>query len=77
MRWPYDLSASCFEGSHCPLAKIGYSRDGKRNKPQVTRAMLTDRRGCPVAVSVYPDDPKLIKTVYGAGYLFSSNVDWL
>lgn len=24
-----------------------------------------------------PLHPKLIKTVYGAGYLFSSNVDWL
>lgn len=50
----YDLSSSYFEGSHCPLAKIGYSRDGKRNKPQVNYGLLTDRRGCPVAISVYP-----------------------
>jgi transposase len=50
----YDLSSSYFEGSHCPLAKIGYSRDGRRNKPQVNYGLLTDRRGCPVAVSVYP-----------------------
>ncbi len=27
----YDLSSSYFEGSHCPLAKLGYSRDGKRS----------------------------------------------
>jgi hypothetical protein len=33
----YDLSSSYFEGSHCPLAKLGYSRDGKRGMPQVTR----------------------------------------
>lgn len=50
----YDLSSSYFEDGHCPLAKIGYSRDGKRNKPQVNYGLLTDRRGCPVAVSVYP-----------------------
>lgn len=50
----YDLSSSYFEGTHCPLAKLGYSRDGKRNKPQVNYGLLTDRRGCPVAVSVYP-----------------------
>jgi transposase len=50
----YDLSSSYFEGSHCPLAKIGYSRDGRRNKPQVNYGLLTDRRGCPLAVSVYP-----------------------
>ena len=26
----YDLSSSYFEGRHCPLAALGYSRDGKR-----------------------------------------------
>lgn len=50
----YDLSSSYFEGHHCPLAKLGYSREGKRHKPQVNYGRLTDRRGCPVAVSVYP-----------------------
>jgi transposase len=49
----YDLSSSYFEGSCCPLAKLGYSRDGKRGKLQVNYGLLTDRRGCPVAVSVY------------------------
>ena len=49
----YDLSSSYFEGSHCPLAKIGYSRDGKKNKLQVNYGLLTDERGCPVAISVY------------------------
>jgi hypothetical protein len=29
----YDLSSSHFEGTCCPLAKIGYSRHGKRNTP--------------------------------------------
>ena len=49
----YDLSSSYFEGSTCPLARLGYSRDGKRGKLQVNYGLLTDARGCPVAVSVY------------------------
>jgi len=49
----YDLSSSYFEGQCCPLAKIGYSRDGKRNTPQVNYGLLTTRAGCPVAISVY------------------------
>lgn len=49
----YDLSSSYFEGTTCPLAKLGYSRDGKPGKLQVNYGLLTDPRGCPVAVSVY------------------------
>ena len=57
----YDLSSSYFEGSTCPLAKLGHNRDGKKGKLQVNYGLLTDRRGCPVAVSVYDgntNDPK-------------------
>ena len=49
----YDLSSSYFEGTCCPLAKIGYRRDGKRNTLQVNYGLLTTRAGCPVAISVY------------------------
>ena len=49
----YDLSSSYFEGVCCPLAKRGYSRDGKRGSLQVNYGLLTDARGCPVAVSVF------------------------
>ena len=49
----YDLSSSYFEGLTCPLAKLGYSRDGKKGLLQVNYGLLTDARGCPVAVSVY------------------------
>lgn len=59
----YDLSSSYFEGTQCPLAKIGYSRDGKRNKAQVNYGLLTDRRGCPVAVSVYAGNVSDAKTL--------------
>ena len=49
----YDLSSSYFEGSTCPLAKRGYSRDGRPGTLQVNYGLLTDARGCPVAVSVF------------------------
>jgi transposase len=49
----YDLSSSYFEGDTCPLAKRGYSRDGKHGTLQVNYGLLTDAWGCPVAVSVH------------------------
>ena len=49
----YDLTSSYFEGETCPLARRGYSRDGKQGTLQINYGLLTDRRGCPVAVSVY------------------------
>jgi hypothetical protein len=52
----YDLSSSYFEGKCCPLAALGKNRDGKKGKLQVNYGLLTDRRGCPVAVSVYSGD---------------------
>lgn len=49
----YDLSSSYFDGTTCPLAKRGYNRDGKKGKLQVNYGLLTEARGCPVAVSVH------------------------
>jgi len=59
----YDLSSSYFEGSCCPLAKLGYNRDGKRGLLQVNYGLLTDARGCPVAVSVYEGNVADAKTL--------------
>src|SRR6266849_4372059 len=59
----YDLSSSYFEGTTCPLAARGYSRDGKSGKLQVNYGLLTDPRGRPVAVSVFEGntgDPKTL-----------------
>ncbi len=59
----FDLTSSSFEGTTCPLAKIGYSRDGKPGTLQVNYGLLTDARGCPVAVSVFEGntaDPKTL-----------------
>ena len=49
----YDLSSSYMEGEHCPLVKIGYSRDEKRGTLQVNYGLMTDDHGCPVAISVF------------------------
>jgi Transposase DDE domain len=49
----YDVSSSYFEGHTCPLAKLGYSRDGKRGTPQVIYGLLCDRQGRPLAVQVF------------------------
>ncbi len=49
----YDVSCSYFEGHSCPLAKLGYSRDGKRGLPQIIYGLLCDMAGRPVAVEVF------------------------
>src|SRR5580692_4934563 len=50
----FDLSSSWLEGTHCPLAARGYSRDGKKGTLQIEYGLLTDPEGCPVAVRVFP-----------------------
>jgi transposase len=59
----YDLTSSYFEGKTCPLAARGYSRDGKKGKLQVNYGLMSDHRGCPIAVSVFEgntSDPKTL-----------------
>lgn len=59
----YDLSSTYFEGRACPLAQLGYSRDGKKGTLQIVFGLLCDRRGCPVAVEVFEGstaDPKTV-----------------
>jgi hypothetical protein len=62
----FDLSSSWMEGSHCPLAARGYSRDGKKGKLQIEYGLLTDPAGRPVAVRVFPGntgDPGAFTTI--------------
>lgn len=59
----FDLTSSYFEGVTCPLAKLGYSRDGKPGTLQVNYGLMTDGRGCPISVSVFEGntaDPKTL-----------------
>src|SRR5450759_4340528 len=50
----YDLTSTYVEGSHCPLALHGHSRDHRPDRPQIEFGLLTDARGCPVAVEAFP-----------------------
>jgi len=59
----YDLTSTYFEGRHCPLAKLGHSRDDKSGKLQIVFGLLTNPSGCPVAVEVFAGNTSDPKTV--------------
>jgi transposase len=59
----YDVTSTYFEGRHCPLARLGHSRDGRHDRLQIVFGLLTDAEGCPVAVEVFEGntgDPKTL-----------------
>jgi hypothetical protein len=45
----YDVSSSYMEGRCCPLARRGYSRDGRQGTLQIVYGLLCAPDGCPVA----------------------------
>jgi transposase len=49
----YDVTSTYFAGRTCPLAKLGYNRDGQRGKLQIVIGLLCTAEGCPVAVEVF------------------------
>jgi Transposase DDE domain len=49
----YDVSSSYMEGRCCPLAKRGYSRDGKKGTLQIIYGLLCAPDGCPLAIEVF------------------------
>ena len=49
----YDVTSTYLEGSHCPLAHHGYSRDKRSDRPQLVIGLLCASDGCPVAVEVF------------------------
>ena len=59
----YDLSSSYFEGSCCPLGRIGHDRDGKKGKLQVNYGLVSAPGGCPVAISVFEGNTADAKTL--------------
>ena len=50
----YDITRSYYEGRTCPLARYGYSPNGKKGRPVIVYGVLTDAEGRPIAVDVYP-----------------------
>src|SRR5208283_3374968 len=64
----YDLSSSYMEGTHCPLAHRGYSRDGRKGTLQIVYGLLCAPDGCPVAIEVFDGntaDPKTLGAQIG------------
>jgi hypothetical protein len=49
----YDLSSTYMEGRCCPLATLGYSRDGVKGKLQVNYGLICSPEGRPVGVRVH------------------------
>ena len=66
----YDLSSSYVEGRCCPLATLGYSRDGAEGKLQVNYGLICSPDGRPVGVRVHDrphpgsaDRPRHVATI--------------
>jgi transposase len=59
----YDLTSTYFEGRHCPLAKLGHSRDDKSGTLRIVFGLLTNAAGCPAAVEVFAGNTSDSKTV--------------
>jgi len=49
----YDVTSTYLEGRCCPLARHGYSRDSRGDRPQLVIGLLCATDGCPVAVEVF------------------------
>ena len=49
----YDLSSSYVEGRCCELAQLGYSRDGKPGKAQISYGLCCAPEGQPVSIEVH------------------------
>jgi transposase len=49
----YDLTSTWVTGRCCELAAHGYSRDGKRDDPQIVFGLVCTPDGCPVTVEVF------------------------
>lgn len=64
----YDVTSTYFEGRHCPLARLGHSRDERPGNLQIVFGLLTNHEGCPVAVEVFEGntgDPKTVAAQIG------------
>jgi hypothetical protein len=61
----YDVTSTYVEGRHCPLAAHGYSRDHRPDRSQIVFGLVTDERGCPIAVEAFSGntaDPATLET---------------
>jgi hypothetical protein len=61
----YDVTSTYFEGemSGCPLAKRGYSRDSRPDRPQVCLGLVVTEEGFPLGYEVFAGNTHDSKTV--------------
>ena len=50
----YDMSNSLYTGNACPLAKRGKDKEGRHGVKIISYGLLTDIKGRPVAMNLYP-----------------------
>ncbi len=49
----YDVTSTYLEGHCCELARHGYSRDHRSDRPRIVVGLMCAADGCPVAVEVF------------------------
>lgn len=60
----YDITSTYFEGSGCIIARLGYSRDGKRDKKQILISLVvTKEHRFPIFYNVLEGNVNDMKTV--------------
>jgi hypothetical protein len=73
----FDVSSSYYTGRKSPLIKHGYSRDHRRDRPQIVYGLLCDSAGRPIAIEVFPgntaDPPTFTQIVARARKRFGIN----
>ncbi len=52
----FDVSSSYYEGQESSLHKRGYSRDHRKDRPQIVYGLLCDKDGRPIGVEVFPGE---------------------
>ena len=50
----HDLTSTYYEGEGGALARFGYSRDHRGDRPQITWGMVVTPEGLPITLQVYP-----------------------
>jgi len=53
-RLDIDITSTYFEGEECILAEFGYSRDHRKDRPQIIVAFVVDQKGVLVTHNVWP-----------------------
>jgi transposase len=58
----YDVSSSYYTGRRSTLLRFGYSRDKRRDCPQIVYGLLCNAEGCPVSIEVFAGNTSDTKT---------------